>query len=294
MTVHSGSMFASPARKGQPKLRLPSTLVAFGIAVLLLLPAVGPGLPRAQALDHARLQGATISLQAAPAIAQIVLEDALELEEGESLFILSIDLQDGWKTYWRLPGRFGLAPAFDWQGSENLADARTIFPQPSLFEEADGLSLGYTAPTLWPIVVRSRNADRPVRVRLSLEVGLCREICLPERVDLVAQAPQLDGPQGLSMASIMALPPQLAAQAGSLDSIRLGWRSNELRLELDRSVDLTAFAVAEDASGRHVVLRPYSSSDSSLLLGQWPWSTVIDRITLVEPGWRMRIFSDDL
>jgi DsbC/DsbD-like thiol-disulfide interchange protein len=284
-------MFASSDSKGQPKLRLLSSFAAGCAAILMLLLALGSGLREVHANETVRVQGATISFQPAPAIAQVLLEEPLGLEDGDYLFFLSVDLENGWKTYWRLPGRFGLAPAFDWSGSDNLAQVRPVFPQPSLFEESDGQSIGYSAPTLWPVIARAQSINRPLTLRLALEIGLCREICLPERIELFAQAPQLEASNSVSMAQMMALPQQLAAQNEPLEAVRLGWQGQQLRMELVPAIGPGAFAVAEDRTGRHVLLRPISAAEPSALLGEWRWSTEIDQITLVEPGWRMRIFS---
>src|SRR5215831_19456743 len=34
---------------------------------------------------------------------------------------VEIALDEGWKTYWRMPGDAGVPPNFDWSGSSNVA-----------------------------------------------------------------------------------------------------------------------------------------------------------------------------
>ena len=39
---------------------------------------------------------------------------------------VEIELDAGWKTYWRMPGDAGVPPNFDWSKSTNLAAARVL------------------------------------------------------------------------------------------------------------------------------------------------------------------------
>lgn len=47
-------------------------------------------------------------------------------QPGETRLLLAIELQKGWKTYWRSPGEGGIAPNLAWQSASGdlvLADA---------------------------------------------------------------------------------------------------------------------------------------------------------------------------
>jgi hypothetical protein len=41
---------------------------------------------------------------------------------------VEVNLQSGWKTYWRMPGDAGVAPSLDWAESTNIANATLSFP----------------------------------------------------------------------------------------------------------------------------------------------------------------------
>src|SRR5262245_29832388 len=56
---------------------------------------------------------------------------------------LEIAMQDGWKTYWRMPGDAGVPPTFDWSGSVNAADIKVLYPAPTRMPEAGGEVVGY-------------------------------------------------------------------------------------------------------------------------------------------------------
>jgi DsbC/DsbD-like thiol-disulfide interchange protein len=106
---------------------------------------------------------------------------------------LEIVLADGWKTYWRMPGDSGVPPSFDWKGSKNLSRATVRYPAPTRMPEAGGEAVGYKGTVVFPIAVVANDPKAPVSVRLALEFGLCREICIPAMIDLSLELSSGDG-----------------------------------------------------------------------------------------------------
>jgi DsbC/DsbD-like thiol-disulfide interchange protein len=288
-------MFASLDLKCQPKLISTAKFFAFW-SIIALGELSTPLTEAAEITASVTLEGATIHLQAAPPIAQTLLADAITVGHDEHLIFLAIDLNDGWKTYWRLPGRFGLAPELDWQASENVVDVRTIFPTPSLFDEGDGVSVGYAAPTLWPVVVRSDNTDTPVDVHLSLQIGLCAEVCLPERVELSAWLPDLVAQPEITMAQIFRLQNNLATREQPLHQLSLDHIGTNISILLNTTPAKESFAIAEDEQGRHTLLQTSDdpTQSSQALHGEWRWQTPISSVTVVAPGNRIDVFSSSL
>ncbi|RME94510.1 MAG: cytochrome C biogenesis protein, partial [Alphaproteobacteria bacterium] len=56
---------------------------------------------------------------------------------------IHVQLEKGWKTYWRSPGDAGLPPSFDWSGSRNVKSATVLWPAPKRFPDPYGASIGY-------------------------------------------------------------------------------------------------------------------------------------------------------
>jgi DsbC/DsbD-like thiol-disulfide interchange protein len=98
---------------------------------------------------------------------------------GGRLAGLEVAMQDGWKTYWRMPGDGGVPPTFDWSGSVNAADINVLYPAPMRMPEAGGEVIGYKRAVLFPLEVTPQDPAKPVALKLSLELGICREICVP-------------------------------------------------------------------------------------------------------------------
>jgi DsbC/DsbD-like thiol-disulfide interchange protein len=104
---------------------------------------------------------------------------------GESwLAGIEIALDSGFKTYWRNPGDSGLPPRFDWTGSKNVAHIDIRWPAPSRHEDAAGVAHVYSHKVVLPVLVRVAEAGKPVELVLSVDYGICRDICIPAHAEL--------------------------------------------------------------------------------------------------------------
>lgn len=118
-----------------------------------------------------------------------LVADTLEMpDKGKALVAgIQVQLDEGWKTYWRNPGDAGLPPNFDWSGSQNLKSARVLWPAPHRFKDSAGTSYGYKTQVIFPVVIEPKDPDRPVDLRLRLEYAVCADICIPAEADLELQ-----------------------------------------------------------------------------------------------------------
>jgi DsbC/DsbD-like thiol-disulfide interchange protein len=98
---------------------------------------------------------------------------------GTYLAGLEIGLDEGWKTYWRMPGDSGVPPSFDWKGSTNVAAVNVRYPAPMRMAEAGGNAIGYKRAVLLPIEITPEDPTKPITLKLELEYGACRDICIP-------------------------------------------------------------------------------------------------------------------
>src|SRR3954467_7227291 len=83
---------------------------------------------------------------------------------------VAIQLQPGWKTYWRTPGDSGVPPRFDFSKSEDVEAVPGFAPAPAKFEDgAGGYSFGYRDQIVMPLRIVPKNADKPVRLRAAID-----------------------------------------------------------------------------------------------------------------------------
>ncbi len=104
------------------------------------------------------------------------------LGDGRLSVALHMTLDPGWKTYWRVPGDSGLAPMFDWSGSENVQSIELLWPTPMAFDEMGERFYGYMNNVLWPLRVMAQDPARPVNLSLKLDFGVCSDVCIPTSI----------------------------------------------------------------------------------------------------------------
>src|SRR5436305_6997094 len=93
---------------------------------------------------------------------------------------IAIQLQPGWKTYWRTPGDSGVPPRFDFSKSDNVEAVTVLWPAPRKFDDgAGGTSLGYKHQITLPLRIVAKNADKPVTLRAAINYAVCEKLCIP-------------------------------------------------------------------------------------------------------------------
>ncbi len=122
--------------------------------------------------------------------------------DGTRRIGLEIELQPGWKTYWRTPGDAGLPPYFDHSASVNIASLDIHWPVPHRFDDGEGQSIGYKGRVVLPITVKPDSNALPVILSLTVDYGVCREICVPATGTAKILLGSADAPDAASRALI--------------------------------------------------------------------------------------------
>jgi len=93
---------------------------------------------------------------------------------------IALQLQPGWKTYWRTPGDSGVPPRFDFSKSDNVEAVTVLWPAPTKFDDgAGGTSLGYHDKVVLPLRIVAKNTDKPVTLRADINYAVCAKLCIP-------------------------------------------------------------------------------------------------------------------
>lgn len=106
---------------------------------------------------------------------------------------LQIRHSAGWHSYWRSPGESGLAPRFDWNGSENLKEAQVSFPLPKRYDEMGLTVFGYGDDVMFPLVFKVEDPAKDLKLRLKLDTMVCKDICIPVSLSLALDIPAQSG-----------------------------------------------------------------------------------------------------
>ena len=102
----------------------------------------------------------------------------------ERFAALQIELEPGWKTYWRQPGPAGgIPPVIQWSASTNLKQAKLMFPAPARLPDRYGITYGYKNSVTLPIALEPIASNQPIRLVVHAFFGVCREICVPAQAN---------------------------------------------------------------------------------------------------------------
>ncbi len=113
---------------------------------------------------------------------------------------LEITLDEGWKTYWRMPGDAGVPPQFDWSGSTNVKSVSVLWPVPKRYTDPSGETVGYKDRVIFPLDIAAEDPGQPIALALEAFFGVCDVVCIPAKFD----AALLQGGTGPADASLIA------------------------------------------------------------------------------------------
>jgi DsbC/DsbD-like thiol-disulfide interchange protein len=155
-------------------------------------------------------------------------------DQGTHMAALSLTLAPGWKTYWRAPGEAGIPPAFDWNRSENLATVALHWPTPQVFHTSGMLSIGYHDGLLLPIEVSAIDPAQPITLNGSVDIGVCKEICVPATLEVAVTLTQPGVGDPAIKAALRDQP--MSAQAAGVSQVACAVKPTDSGLRLTASI----------------------------------------------------------
>lgn len=148
--------------------------------------------------------------------------------DGAASAAIEIELEPGFKTYWRNPGADGIPPQVGFLGSINVGEAKLTLPPPHVFRDAS-VTVGYKDDVSFPIAVRTADPTRSYRLVASGTLGFCADVCVPVPFRLEATPPQATAQSGLVAAGVQQM---LAPSEGmKLDGARYDPSTGRLEVE---------------------------------------------------------------
>jgi hypothetical protein len=167
-------------------------------------------------------------------------QSKLSLINGEAPYAgVKIRLEKGYKTYYRTPGESGLPPLFDFKASQNLRDVTVLWPTPQPFGQGVGAFWGYQDEVILPLKITPEDEKLPVILSLTLEYGVCKEVCVPQKTTQTLKVtPQINNELTQTLASL----PQ--TEQGALGLLAQTEKTLTLRLP---NPQITAILVENEA-----------------------------------------------
>ena len=140
-------------------------------------------------------------------------------EDGSLSAAVELQLEEGWKTYWRSPGDAGFPFVVEVQPeAQNVAGVDIIWPYPYRFVEEWGLEMfGYKQGLVLPLRIEPEDATQPMQLELLLNYAVCSDICINESQTVSLAIPVDAAADSAHVASIqkaLAKVPNASGEAG--------------------------------------------------------------------------------
>ncbi|MBU4527748.1 MAG: hypothetical protein KUA43_12065 [Hoeflea sp.] len=134
--------------------------------------------------------------------------------DGTITGVLEIDLDPGWKTYWRDPGGAGIPPMLDVSQSKGISLEKMQYPPPVRIDDGYAIWAGYTASVKFPLTFE-RTAAGSASIHALVFVGICEKICVPFQAEFEIDLPEGTGTDDAARASIREAFDRLPEPAGA-------------------------------------------------------------------------------
>ena len=173
---------------------------------LILILACMAGLAALPA--RAQFQG-----QTADDVVQLSFVPGWRLPNGNHMAGIRITLAPGWKTYWRAPGEGGMPTVLHLSEAEGLTGMSIHWPRPDVFFTNGMRAIGYRNDVVLPVEF-ALSESGTVEVAGRVEMGVCRDVCMPVTIDLEGLLPPVtERVREIGMA--LSDRPLTAAEAGA-------------------------------------------------------------------------------
>jgi DsbC/DsbD-like thiol-disulfide interchange protein len=146
-------------------------------------------------------------------LAEIDILDGGKTARGTYMGALRVNLQPGWKTYWRSPGDAGIPPTFDWQGSRNIEAVSITWPTPEVVMTAGYRTIGYYDQLVLPVEITPKKPGRPMNLTGRMQLGICKDVCVPAVLSFEHQL-DLQASRNPAIIAALANRPYSAKEAG--------------------------------------------------------------------------------
>ncbi|MDA6067561.1 protein-disulfide reductase DsbD family protein [Idiomarina abyssalis] len=113
-----------------------------------------------------------------PVSVKLELTGHYEAERNLLPALLHVELDEGWKTYWRSPGEGGIPPTFDGSKSANIKNIEWHWPVPSRYSIQGIDTVGYQGSLTFPLMIQLSPDARQAHISGTLTMSSCTTVCV--------------------------------------------------------------------------------------------------------------------
>lgn len=124
--------------------------------------------------------------------------------QGTIRGFVEITPEDGWHTYWKVPGSGGIPPQVSLKDGGNVTLEKLDFPAPRIFDDGNLRDFGYDSRVMLPLTLKQDKPGQPSSIDASVFIGLCADICIPFQAEVSVKVSPEDKPKPAEMALVNA------------------------------------------------------------------------------------------
>ena len=165
----------------------------------------------------------------------IIAEKTSLTPQAVNRFAVRFRHQEGWHTYWKMPGDAGLPPEFTFTLSPSeLKASAPLFPLPERTVTSGLITFGYGGETLFPFNVElPRGASGRAQIALHVEYLACKDMCVPESADVKFSIPiDIKGKDSDDAAAVAAAVRAIPERVQNDGSIKATIDGNRIRIDV--------------------------------------------------------------
>jgi DsbC/DsbD-like thiol-disulfide interchange protein len=114
-------------------------------------------------------------------------------ENGQVRAALQIEPDQGWITYWKEPGEAGIPPQISVEADSGVSLTSIRYPVPKLIPNGDLRDIGYDHSVTLPFDLKTVGNAIGQKIKLSVFIGICRNICIPFQASFELQMAENEG-----------------------------------------------------------------------------------------------------
>ncbi len=118
------------------------------------------------------------SIKENPALVSIIPSNEIFFVEENYYFGIKIDLEKGWKTYWKNPGDAGAPISIKWKDSSTVNNFEVLFPFPKKFLDHGVSTIGYENQVIFPVKIEKNELEK-IDEKIVIDYLVCKDICIP-------------------------------------------------------------------------------------------------------------------
>ena len=110
---------------------------------------------------------------------KIVPEKILFNDDNYFYFGIEINLEKGWKTYWKNPGDAGAPISIEFDNKIGILEKKVLFPFPQKFVEKSITTIGYENRVIFPVRLKLNREIEKINTNITIQYLVCKEVCIP-------------------------------------------------------------------------------------------------------------------